>query len=211
MKLYTYNRSSAAYRVRIALNLKSIEWQSEAVNLLNAEEQGDEYLAVNAQGVVPTLDDNGFVLGQSMAILEYLEEKYPTPALLPKDLQGRAIVRAMANTIACDIHPLNNLKVLKYLVGELSTNAIDKMTWYAHWIEQGFVALEAKLQQHSKGQYCYGDSITFADILLVPQVYNANRFDVDMRPFSLIRSINEACLTQAAFQRATPENQADFA
>lgn len=196
--------------MRIALNVKGIDWQSEAVNLLQAEEQSDTYRQINAQGVVPTLDDNGFVLGQSMAILEYLEEKYPTPALLPSDLQGRAIVRAMANTIACDIHPLNNLKVLKYLVGELSTDESDKMTWYAHWIEEGFIALEAVLQKHSMGQYCYGDDITFADLLLVPQVYNANRFDIDLAPFDLIRSINEFCLQLDVFQRATPENQVDF-
>lgn len=209
MKLYTYNRSSAAYRVRIALNFKGIDWQSEAVDLLKSEEQGEVYRAINAQGVVPSLDDDGFVLGQSMAILEYLEEKYPSPALLPTDLQGRAIVRAMANTIACDIHPLNNLKVLKYLVGKLSVSDEDKLVWYTHWIEEGFAALEALLQKNANGSYCYGDSITLADTLLVPQVYNANRFKVDMAPFELIRSINDSCLKLDAFQRATPERQLD--
>ncbi len=209
MKLYTYNRSSAAYRVRIALNLKGIDWQSEAVNLLKAEEQGEAYRAVNAQGVVPTLDDGGFVLGQSMAILEYLEEKYPTPALLPSDLQARATVRSMANTIACDVHPLNNLKVLKYLVGKLSVNDDNKLVWYAHWVKEGFAALEALLQKNTNARFCFGDNVTFADILLVPQVYNANRFKVDLAPYPLIRNINESCLQLDAFQSATPENQSD--
>ena len=210
MKLYTYNRSSAAYRVRIALNLKGIGWQSEAINLLKAEEQGEQYRVVNAQGVVPSLDDDGFVLGQSMAILEYLEEKYPTPALLPSNIQSRAIVRAMSNIIACDIHPLNNLKVLKHLVGKLSVSEEDKIAWYVHWIEEGFAALEALLQKHSNGRFCFGDNVTLSDALLIPQVYNANRFDVNLKPFELIRTINESCLQIEAFQQATPENQPDF-
>jgi maleylacetoacetate isomerase len=209
VKLYSYYRSSAAYRVRIALNLKGLSYQHHGVDLLNAEEQGVEYEALNPQKLVPVFEDNGQVYFQSMAILEYLEEAYPQSPILPGEKADRARVRAMANIIACDIHPLNNLRTLKYLTGELGVDEANKLDWYRHWVSLGFEAVEAYLQNCSSSQYCFGDEPGMADILLIPQVYNAHRFEVDMNPFPLINSINTHCLSLQAFIDASPENQPD--
>ncbi len=209
MKLYGYYRSSAAYRVRIALNLKGLSYQHHGVDLLNGEEQGVDYGAINPQRLVPVFEDNGQQYYQSMAILEYLEEAYPQVPILPADSADRARVRALANIIACDIHPLNNLRTLKYLAGEFGVDEANKLGWYRHWVSLGFEALEAHLQNCSKGRYCFGDGPGMADILLIPQVYNAHRFEVDMKPFPLINAINTHCLSLQAFIDASPEEQPD--
>jgi len=209
MRLYSYYRSSAAYRVRIALNLKGIDYEQIAVNLLKEEEMSAAYTAVNPQNMVPVLEHDGQLFFQSMAILEYLEEVFPESALLPEDAVTRARVRALANIIACDIHPLNNLRVLKYLANSFEADAKQKNLWYRHWIEQGFAAMEAQLKGRSNGLFCDGEKAGMADTLLIPQVYNARRFDVDMTNYPLITSIEQHCLTLDPFKQAMPENQPD--
>ena len=209
MKLYSYYRSSAAYRVRIALNLKGIEYEQVAVNLLKQEEMSDAYTAVNPQNMVPVLEHDGQLFFQSMAILEYLEEVFARPALLPEDAVTRARVRALANIIACDIHPLNNLRMLKYLSNNFDTDTEQNNQWYRHWIEQGFAAFEVQLKDCSNGLFCDGEKAGMADVLLIPQVYNARRFDVDMSNYPLITSIEQHCLTLTPFKQAIPENQPD--
>lgn len=215
MKLYGYWRSSAAYRVRIALNHKGLTAEQISVHLVKngGEQHQSSYAALNAQELVPTLivtDDNGQerVLTQSVAIIEYLDEVYKDNALLPDNAHDKAIVRAMSLTIACEVHPLNNLKVLQYLGSELEINDSAKTAWYHNWINQGFAALEQQLVQHS-GHFCFGNNVTLADLCLVPQVYNAERFKVDMTPFPNIVRINAHCLTQHAFIEAMPERQQD--
>jgi maleylacetoacetate isomerase len=207
MKLYSYYRSSASYRVRIALNLKQLEYELVEVNLLESEESSNEYQQINPQQLVPVLEHQGQRYFQSMSILEFLEEAYPEQPILPDNNHDRAQVRALANIVACDIHPLNNLRVLNYLTGELGHSEEEKLSWYRHWIELSFAALETHLQATSSGLFCFGDSVTLADILLIPQVYNARRFAVDLASFPLIRGINEHCLTLDAFHRASPEMQ----
>ncbi|MCP4076878.1 MAG: maleylacetoacetate isomerase [Gammaproteobacteria bacterium] len=209
MKLYSYYRSSAAYRVRIALNLKGIDYEQVAVNLLNEEEMSDDYAAVNPQNMVPVLEHDGQLFFQSMAILEYLEELYPDTALLPEDTVSRARVRALANIVACDIHPLNNLRMLKYLGKNFDADAEQKNQWYRYWIELGFSAFEVQLKGRSNGLFCEGEKAGMADALLIPQVYNARRFDVDMTAYPLISSIELHCLTLDPFKQAIPENQPD--
>jgi maleylacetoacetate isomerase len=204
--LYNYHRSSVAYRVRIALNLKGIDYKMANINLLEAEEQGEDYLKINPQGLVPSLLDDGAIITQSLAIVEYLDEKYSDNPLLPSKPIERALVRSLANIIACDIHPLDNLRVLKYLVNELDVLEEDKMVWYRHWITKGFDAFETQLKETSNGQFCFSESATIADAFLIPQVYNANRFKVDMSKYPLISSINDHCLTLPAFDKAVPEN-----
>lgn len=208
MKLYSYFRSSAAYRVRIALALKGLDADIIPVNLLNAEQKSDDYRAINPQGLVPSLQLDDAILTQSLAIMEYLEEVDDGVALLPSDAMARASVRAMAQLIACEIHPLNNLRVLKYLTGELAIDEVTKMIWYAHWIHQGFASLEILLQQHA-GKFCYGDTPTMADCCLIPQVYNALRFKVDLSEYPNIVRIYEHCNSLPAFIQAKPENQVD--
>tara|TARA_B100001939_G_scaffold348216_2_gene374225 strand:+ start:1414 stop:2049 length:636 start_codon:yes stop_codon:yes gene_type:complete len=209
MKLYGYFRSSAAYRLRIALNLKGLEYEQVAVNLLKGEHKAEAYHKVNAQGFVPALTDGDLTLGQSMAMLEYLEEAYPQVPLLPRDAAGRARVRQMANIVACDIHPLNNLRVLKYIKNTLGASEDQKTAWYHHWIMEGFQAFEALLVQGGAQRFCYGDHPTFADVCLVPQVYNARRFNCSLEAFPRIRRIADHCNRQDAFIRAQPENQPD--
>jgi maleylacetoacetate isomerase len=209
IKLYTYFRSTAAYRVRIALNLKNIEHELISVNLLGGEEQQAPFTEINPQKLLPVLDHDGRILYQSMAILEYLEEKYAEPALLPADSVARAEVRALANVIACDIHPLNNLRVLKYLGGTLEVDEEARLAWYHQWLREGFDAFETRLASTSNGQFCLGDEPGLADVMLIPQVYNAFRFDFDMTPYPKISSINLHCLKLEAFSRAAPENQPD--
>lgn len=209
MKLYDYFRSSAAYRVRIALNLKGLDAEREYVHLVRdggAHRKAD-YLAHNPQGLVPALKlDDATVLTQSLAIMEYLEEMHPEPAILPGDAQGRAKVRALAQIVACDIHPLNNLRVLNYLKAPLGHDQDTVNTWYRHWIATGFEALE---QMIGTGGFCYGSSPGMADICLVPQVFNARRFDVDLTPYPGIVAVDARCAGLEAFDRAQPASQPD--
>ena len=209
MKLYTYFRSSAAFRVRIALNLKGLEYEPRFVNLLKDEQRADGYREVNPQGLVPTLEDGADTLTQSIAIIEYLDERYPDPPLLPHDPAGRARVRSLALAIACDIHPLNNTRVVQYLERTLGVGKGDRLTWYCHWIAEGFSALERLLDNPATGRFCHGDAPTMADVALVPQVANAQRFGCNLEPYPRLRAINEACVALPAFTRAAPANQPD--
>lgn len=207
MELYSYFRSTAAYRVRIALNLKGIDYRLTPVNLLKDEQKSDWYLAVNPMGLVPALRlDDGTVLSQSTAILEWLEETSPELPLLPADPLQRSRIRALANIIACDIHPLNNLRVLQHLVGVLEVSEGAKKEWYHHWIQLGFGALE---QQMADGAYTAGDGLSMADVYLVPQVFNALRFDMAMSPYPKIMSVYERCNELDAFIKAHPDHQQD--
>lgn len=210
--LYTYWRSSAAYRVRIALNIKGVEYDSRSVHLVRdgGEQHRPAYRQINPQGLVPALVHEGRIYSQSLAIIEYLEERYPEPSLLPRDPGDRARVRGLAQMVACDIHPLNNSRVQKYLVGELGLGDEQKLAWYRHWITLGFGAIEARLDQDGyTGRFCHGDTAGLADLCLVPQVYNAERFGCDVSVFPTITRINAACLELDAFLRATPESQPD--
>ncbi|WP_428003461.1 maleylacetoacetate isomerase [Acidovorax sp.] len=210
--LYTYFRSSAAYRVRIALNLKGLMATQIPVHLVRdgGEHLKPEYKAINPQGLVPVFGEDGMRVSQSLAILEYLEEKYPGTPLLPTALADRAYVRQLALVIACEIHPINNLRVLKYLTGTLGVADAAKTDWIKHWIAQGFEALEAEITAagHSGG-FCFGDTPTLADCCLVPQIFNARRFEVDLSPYPTLSAIDERCAALPAFQQAHPSVQAD--
>ena len=208
MKLYTYFRSSAAYRVRIGLNLKGLAYEPAFIHLVKREQVQPDYLAVNPQGRVPSLDLGGDVLIQSPAILEYLEEVYPDPPLLPKDPLQRAKVRAACALIACDIHPLNNLSPLSYLKRTFGQEqpAID--AWYVHWVMEGFKALEQML---SSGPFAFGDKPGLADVYIVPQVFNARRFNTPLDAFPKIVAVDAACNRLEAFQAAAPDRQPDAA
>lgn len=210
MKLYGYWRSSAAYRVRIALNFKQLSYDNIPVHLLNkgGEQHNTEYKALNPAQLVPTLLDNELSINQSLAIIEYLDQMYPEPRLLPENAATQAQVRALALDIACDIHPLNNLRVLQYLTGPLALTAEQKQTWVTHWLAVGFSAFEQRLATCA-GQFCVGDSVSLADICLVPQVYNAKRFGLDMTDYPRITAIVEHCQQLAAFALAAPEMQPD--
>ncbi|OTG58059.1 maleylacetoacetate isomerase [Acinetobacter sp. ANC 3903] len=213
MQLYTYFRSSAAYRVRIALNLKGLNADYIPVHLVNngGEQHSDAYKAVNPSELVPTWVEDEFQLSQSLSILEYLNEQHPEVALLPpQDTQQRALVRAFSLTIACDIHPLNNLRVLQYLSGTLQVTDEQKTTWYKHWVETGFKTLEALLAQ-SNGKFCFGEQATIADCCLIPQFYNALRFNVDLSAYPKIEAIYNHCNTLEAFKNAAPEAQQEAA
>ncbi|CAM3489583.1 maleylacetoacetate isomerase [Parendozoicomonas haliclonae] len=204
MKLYDYFYSSAAFRTRIALNLKGLEYEQIPVNLRTGQQSQSDYKAQNPQGLVPALSVAEGTLGQSLAIIEWLEETYPEIPLLPKAPWDKARVRAMAYTIACDIHPLNNLRVLNYLKDDLEVTEQQKTEWYHHWIGKGFDALE---QQVEAAPFCFGDKPTLADVCLIPQIKNAMRFEMDLSPYPKLRSIWEHCMTLDAFVRAMPENQ----
>ncbi|MEI8296839.1 MAG: maleylacetoacetate isomerase [Pseudomonadota bacterium] len=209
-RLYTFWRSSAAYRVRIALALKGIAHEQVPTHLGRDEQRGAQYLDRNPQGLVPALDEDGFVLGESMAIIEYLDETHPAPPLLPADARGRAIVRSMAQSIACDIHPLNNLRVLNYLKGPLGQDQEGVNRWYRHWIAAGFEGLEMLAQRYSAdGAHLYGDRVTLADVLLVPQLYNARRFQCDLGGFPALTAIGDGLARLPAFAAAAPEVQPD--
>jgi maleylacetoacetate isomerase len=209
VKLYGYFRSSAAYRVRIALNLKKLPYDHQAVHLTRngGWQFSDEFRAVNPQKRVPALAlSTGEVLLQSLAIIEYLDEVHPEPPLLPADAIARAQVRAFAQIIACDIHPLNNLMALNYLKGPLKHDQAAADEWYRHWVTQGFDALEALVKP---GPYAFGSHVTVADICLVPQMFNARRLKVDMTKYPKLAAVDAACLKLPAFDRARPENQPD--
>ena len=209
MILYDYFRSSAAFRVRIALNLKGLAAERRFIHLRKGEQRGAGYLELNPQGFVPMLAIGDRRLTQSLAIIEYLDEKHPLPPLLPAGLEDRAWVRSVALAIACDIHPVNNLRVLKYLSKQLEIEEGRRDDWYRHWIREGFAPLEAQLAARAGGEFCFGATPTLADICLVPQVANARRLDVDMAPYPRIAAINAACLALAPFADASPERQPD--
>lgn len=209
MKLYSYFRSSAAYRVRIAFNLKGLSYETVPIHLQKegGQQLKPDYRAVNPQMRVPTLKlDSGELLTQSLAIIEYLDEVHPQPALLPRDPVDRAKVRALAQLIACDIHPINNLAPLRYLKNELGQDQAKIDAWYHHWVLAGFDALEAMVQP---GPYAFGVDVTLADICLVPQVANARRLKVPLERFPKLVAIDAACAALPAFQKARPENQPD--
>ncbi|MCU6499450.1 maleylacetoacetate isomerase [Rugamonas sp. A1-17] len=212
MKLYTYFRSSAAYRVRIALNLKGLAYDAVPVHLLRdgGEQLTDSYRALNPSALLPTLDDDGSVIGQSLAIIEYLEETRPQAPLLPSGTADRARVRALALTVAADTHPLGNLRVLKYLKGQLKVSEEVKLEWQQHWLQLGLATLERMLADDPRtGRYCHGDTPTLADCCLVPQVFSAQRFGVDMTPYPTVMRIHAACNELPAFQQAHPSRQPD--
>ncbi len=210
MQLYGFFRSSAAYRVRIALALKGLSADPVSVHLGKGQQYGEAFSAVSPQNLVPVLEDAGHRMFQSLAIIEYLEERYPEPALLPRDPFERARVRSLALIIACEIHPLNNPRVLNYLTGKLGAREDQKLEWYHHWVKMGFTALERRLMSEPHtGRFCHGDSPGLADCALVPQVANAHRFKVDLSDFPTIRRINDACLALEPFQLASPQNQPD--
>jgi maleylacetoacetate isomerase/maleylpyruvate isomerase len=210
MKLYTFFRSSAAFRVRIALNLKGLSYDSIPKVFAKNEHRAPDYLHLNPQGLIPALETDGAVLSQSLAIIEYLDETYQRPRFLPADPIARAQVRSMALSIACDIHPLNNLRVLNYLKENLQHDQETVTAWYAHWISQGFAGLELQAQEYSaNGQFLFADSVSLADICLVPQVFNARRFAVDLSPFPTLVAISTHLESLPAFAAARPEAQPD--
>ena len=212
MRLYDFFRSSAAYRVRIALNLKGVKPDERTfVHLRMGNQRAQDYLALNPQGLVPALAlDDGHVLTQSLAIIEYLEETVPEPPLLPRNPVDRARVRGIALQIACEIHPLDNLRVLNYLIGTLGVSKEQKDGWYRYWIDVGFEALERQLARDAQtGRFCHGDAPTLADICLVPQIANARRFDIDVSPYPTLTRIEAACLALPAFAEAAPARQPD--
>lgn len=208
MKLYDYYRSTASYRIRIALNLKNIHYEKVPIHLVQngGEQHQPSYLALNPQGLVPTLEENGHLLTQSLAILEYLEEIVPSPPLLPSTPLGRSQVRSFALMIACEIHPLNNLRVLEQLKTQFNADSTDIENWYHHWLRLGFDAFEKKLQSLPlRGKTCYGQELSLADVCLIPQVYNAKRFNFSLEPYPIIQEINNYCLSLSAFKTASPE------
>lgn len=218
MKLYNYFRSSASFRVRIALALKGLSYEYIPVHLARGDHKLPDYAGISADGLVPLLEVDGERLSQSMAIIEYLDETHPEPALMPQDLVGRAKVRALAQAIACEIHPLNNLRVLKYLVKQLKVDDEAKNTWYRHWVREGLESFERQLQTLAAQRrqaglppsvYCYGDTPTLADCCLVPQIFNGQRFDVHLDGLPLTMATFDACMKLPAFQQAQPSNCPD--
>ena len=209
MKLYTAFRSSASFRVRIALNLKELAYEPGFVHLGRGEQRNPEYAAINPQALVPALEADGLRLVQSLAIIEYLEEMHPSPALLPKDAAGRARVRALSLLVACEIHPLNNLRVLQHLKRVLGQSDEQVNAWYRHWIADGFQKLEAELARGSAGGFCHGEAPTMADCCLVPQVFNAQRYQCDTAPYPNVMRVFAACMQLDAFDRAQPSKQPD--
>lgn len=211
MIVYEYFRSSAAFRLRIALNLKGLDPERRYIHLANGEHRKDKYKAINPQRMVPFLVDGEFTLGQSLAIIEYLDETHPEPPLLPKDPQQRAWVRSVAQMIACDIHPLNNLRVLNYLSDEFKVSDEQKNRWYGHWIAEGFAALEKVLAERKvQSTFCLGETPTLADICLIPQVANANRFKCALEDYPKIVGIYQHAMKLSAFNDAQPSKQPDF-
>lgn len=209
MKLYTYFRSSAAFRVRIALNLKGLAYEPVFVHLAKGEHRRPDYVSVNAQALVPALVlDDGTRLTQSLAIIEYLDEIHGDPRLLPQEGKARARVRSLSLLIACEIHPLNNLRTLQYLKRQLNQSEEQVSTWYRHWIADGLAKFEAEMLPH-KSKFCYGDSPSMADCCLVPQIFNAKRYRCDLAPYPATMRVFEECMKIDAFDRAQPAKQAD--
>lgn len=212
MRLYNYFRSSASYRVRIALALKGLSYDYQPVHLLKNEQFNESYAAVSASRLVPLLEDDGAYLTQSLAIIEYLDETHPEPPLLPADALGRARVRALAQDIACEIHPLNNLRVLRYLVHDLKLSDDDKNRWYRHWVETGLEVVEQQLARHpATGRFCHGDAPTLADCVLVPQIHNAQRFGCRVEHVPTVMRVFEACMALDAFAKTQPSACPDAA
>lgn len=210
MKLHTYFRSSAAFRVRIALNLKGLAYDTDFVHIAKGEHRAPAYGALNPQALVPTLEDAGSLLTQSLAIIEYLEETRPQPALLPKDPLGRARVRSLSLLIACEIHPVNNLRVLQHLKRALGQNEEQVNAWYRHWIADGLAKFEAQLQgTRGSGRFCHGEAPTMADCCLAPQVFNAQRYQCDTAPYPATMRAFAECMKIEAFDRAQPSKQPD--
>jgi maleylpyruvate isomerase len=209
VRLFTYFRSSAAFRVRIALNLKGLAYEPVFVHLAKGEHRKPQYAGVYPQGLLPTLVDEAGALSQSLAIIEYLEETHPRPALLPGDPAGRARVRSLSLLVACEIHPLNNLRTLQHLKRALGQSEDQVNAWYRHWIADGFAKLEADLTRGGTGRFCHGDSPTMADCCLVPQVFNAQRYQSDLAPYPTVMRIFDACMRLEAFDRAQPSKQPD--
>ena len=214
MELYGYYRSSTSYRLRIALALKGLDYQAHYVNLPKDEQRGEGYLSVNPHGLVPTLVDGGHTLTQSLALLDYLEETHPEPPILPADPAGRAHVRALAQVIGCEIRPLNNLRVLKYLKGTLGLDQAAHDRWYCHWVTEGLANYETSLQALEAqglrgGRYSYGSDVTIADICLVPQIFNAYRFHCPLDGFPRTMAVFEACMALPAFDETQPKKQPD--
>jgi maleylacetoacetate isomerase/maleylpyruvate isomerase len=210
MKLYSYFRSSASFRVRIALALKGLSYDYVSVHLAKGQQLQEEFTAVNADALVPVLEVDGLRLTQSMAIIEYLDEKYPQPCLLPADAFGRSRVRSLSQSIACEIHPLNNLRVLKYLTGTVKLDEDSKNTWYHHWVRLGLEAFEKQLHHTATERFCHGDQPSMADCVLVPQIFNANRFKVDLSGLDRTLQVFEACMALPSFQAAQPSACPDF-
>jgi maleylacetoacetate isomerase len=209
VKLYTYFRSSAAFRVRIALNLKGLSYEPVFVHLAKGEHRKPDYAKVNPQALVPTLElEDGARLNQSLAIIEYLDEVHPNPALLPKEAKARARVRSLSELIACEIHPLNNLRVLQHLKRALGQSEEQVNAWYRHWIGDGLAKVEAELAG-SKSKFCHGDSPTMADCCLVPQIFNAKRYHCELAPYPTTMRVFDACMKLEAFDRAQPSKQPD--
>jgi maleylacetoacetate isomerase len=210
MKLYTFFRATAPYRMRIALNLKGIAYEPEYVSLPNREHHEADYARVNPQRLLPALVDGETVLVQSLATMEYLEETHPEPPLLPQGAAARAYVRAIAQMVACEMHPLNNLRVLKYLENVLGHDEAVRQAWYGHWIAEGFTAIEAFLVERGlAGRYCHGDQVTMADVCLIPQVFNGQRFNCPLDDYPTIMSIFENCSALQPFADAHPDAQGD--
>ncbi|MBK0393114.1 maleylacetoacetate isomerase [Ramlibacter algicola] len=210
MKLHNYFRSSASFRVRIALELKGLPYEYVPVHLVKGEHKQEGYAALSPSMLVPTLvTDAGEHLGQSMAIIEWLDETHPQQPLMPRDPLGRARVRALSQLIACEIHPLNNLRVLKYLTQELKVDEETKATWYRHWVREGLLAFERELAQLPRGKYAYGDTPTLVDCCLVPQIFNGKRFNTDYSGLDRTMAAFDACMELPAFQRAQPSHQPD--
>jgi maleylacetoacetate isomerase len=212
MKLYSYFRSSAAFRVRIALNLKGVEYETVPVHLMRGggEQFGPDFRRVNPASLVPVLDHDGRILTQSLAIIEYLEERFPEPPLLPADALARADVRSIALAVACDIHPLNNSRVLRYLVEDLKVSEQGREQWYRHWVEQGLLQVEQTLLARGlNGIYACGDRVSLADLAIVPQIFNARRFHCSLEAVPTLTAIAARCMQLDAFARAQPSAQPD--
>lgn len=208
LALYSYFRSSTSYRVRIALNMKGVAYDLMPINILKGEHREAAYVAINPSQGVPALKEDGHILTQSLALLDYIDERWPTPPLLPSDPAAKAQVRALCQIVACDIHPINNLRVLNYLTGTLQLTEEQKKDWMQHWLAEGLLALEAMVKPLAS-DYCFGNQLTLADICLVPQVFNAERFGHDMAAYPTLKAIAERCRALPAFERAHPANQPD--
>lgn len=210
MKLYSFFNSSTSFRVRIALALKGLAYDYAGVNLRGGEQGRAAYRELSPAGIVPVLVDGDVALTQSLAIIDYLDHRYPEPRLVPEDALLRARVLEIAQTIACEIHPINNIRVLKYLTGKLGVNEEDKSAWYKHWVDEGLGAIELLLEKQPAGKFCVGDTPTLADCCLVPQVANAMRMGCELSRFTRVVAVYEHCMKQAAFVQAAPHNQPDF-